>query len=106
MTTARKEIVVLGGPNGAGKTTVAKVLLPKMLHIDEFVNADVIARNLSPTNVEGVAVRAGRIMLLRMNDLLEQERPFAFETTCSGRGHLSYLARAKRQDWRITLIFL
>jgi predicted ABC-type ATPase len=43
-----KDIVILGGPNGAGKTTAAPVLLPQRLDIREFVNADEIARGLSP----------------------------------------------------------
>lgn len=59
------EIVVLGGPNGAGKTTAAMTLLPKALAITEFVNADEIARGISPNNVEGVSVAAARVMIAR-----------------------------------------
>jgi predicted ABC-type ATPase len=43
-----KDIVVVGGPNGAGKTTVAPAVIPQELGIREFVNADEIARGLSP----------------------------------------------------------
>jgi predicted ABC-type ATPase len=43
-----KDLVILGGPNGAGKTTAAQRLLPADLSIREFVNADEIARGLSP----------------------------------------------------------
>ena len=57
------EVIVLGGPNGAGKTTSAQRLLPQDLHILEFVNADEIARGLSPFNPEGSAIEAGRLML-------------------------------------------
>ena len=52
-----KDIVILGGPNGAGETTAAQVLVPRELGLLEFVNADEIARGLSPFNVEGVALR-------------------------------------------------
>ena len=45
-----KDIIMLGGPNGAGKTTAASIVLPTMLGIREFVNADEIARGLSPFN--------------------------------------------------------
>lgn len=100
------EIVVLGGPNGAGKTTAAMTLLPKALAITEFVNADEIARGISPNNVEGVSVAAARVMIARMNSLLEQGTSFAFETTCSGQGHVTYLKRAKARGWRISLLFL
>jgi len=53
-----KELVILGGPNGAGKTTAAQDLLPKTLGIREFVNADEIARGLSPFNPQATAVAA------------------------------------------------
>lgn len=50
-----KDIVILGGPNGAGKTTAARVLLPKSLELFDFLNADEIAREISPGNVETAA---------------------------------------------------
>jgi predicted ABC-type ATPase len=51
-----KDVVMIGGPNGAGKTTMATQLLPRRLQISEFVNADEIARGLSPFNPEGTAL--------------------------------------------------
>ncbi len=101
-----KDIIVIGGPNGAGKTTAAKVLLPQKLGIGEFVNADEIARGLAPDNVESAAISAGRAMIERMNGLLARDRPFAFETTCSGHGHIAFLRRAKAQGWNVSLLFL
>jgi predicted ABC-type ATPase len=59
----RKDIFILGGPNGAGKTTAADVLLPKELRLDAFLNADEIARRISPDNVEAAAFEAGRLMI-------------------------------------------
>jgi predicted ABC-type ATPase len=58
-----EDIVILGGPNGAGKTTAAQVVLPQQLDIREFVNADEIARGLSPFNPAGAALTAGRLMI-------------------------------------------
>jgi predicted ABC-type ATPase len=63
-----KPVVVIGGPNGAGKTTAAAELL-RSFTIREFVNADDIARGLSPFNPEGAAVPAGRLMLDRIHML-------------------------------------
>jgi len=40
--------VILAGPNGVGKTTGALSILPQELRIIHFVNADLIARGLSP----------------------------------------------------------
>jgi predicted ABC-type ATPase len=86
MTSAYKDVVMIGGPNGAGKTTTATTMLTKELRIREFVNADEIARGLSPFNPEGSAVAAGRLMIARMHELIGRGESFAFETTCSGRG--------------------
>ena len=101
-----KEIVIIGGPNGAGKTTAAQLLVPKALNIGAFVNADEIARGLSPFDPERMAVAAGRLMISRMRDLIRDEESFAFETTCSGRSHLSLLRECKAACWRVTLLFL
>lgn len=86
-----KDIIVIGGPNGAGKTTMANLLLPGRLGLLEFVNADNIALGLSPFNTEGAAAAAGRVMLVRMRELVRAERSFSFETTCAGRGHVGFL---------------
>ena len=91
------EIIILGGPNGAGKTTTAQMLLPEEINIREFVNADEIARGLSPFNAEGAAVAAGRLMIERMRSLVRNRRSFAFETTCAGRAHLGLLRRCKAE---------
>jgi ABC-type Mn2+/Zn2+ transport system ATPase subunit len=36
MTSAYKDVVMIGGPNGAGKTTTATTMLPKELRIREL----------------------------------------------------------------------
>jgi predicted ABC-type ATPase len=101
-----KELVVLGGPNGAGKTTAAQVMVPQKLGVAEFVNADEIARGLSPFNPTAAALAAGRLMLRRMRSLADGEQSFAIETTCSGKGHLKFLRQCKDAGWRITFVFL
>ena len=101
-----KDIIILAGPNGAGKTAAAPVLLPQELGIREFVNADEIARGLSPFNAEGAALAAGRFMIERMRYLVRNEQSFAFETTCSGRVHASWLRECRAKNWRVTLLFL
>ena len=51
-----KHLYIIAGCNGAGKTTASKTILPKSLLVKEFVNADEIAKGLSPFNPEGVAI--------------------------------------------------
>ena len=97
---------MLGGPNGAGKTTAAASLLPGALGILEFVNADEIAQGLSPFNPEGIAVAAGRLMIGRIQALAHNGESFAFETTCSGRGHARLLHMCRVLGYRLTLVFL
>ena len=98
--------MILGGPNGAGKTTAAARLLPADLNIREFVNADEIARGLSPFNPEGSAIPAGRLMIRRIHDLAKTGESFAFETTCAGRSHLRMLQQCRDLGYRLILIFL
>ncbi len=43
-----KKIVIIAGPNGAGKTTFAREFLPKEAGCPLFVNADMIAEEISP----------------------------------------------------------
>jgi predicted ABC-type ATPase len=101
-----RELIVIGGPNGAGKTTVAQVLVPQKLGIAEFINADEIARGLSPFNPNGAALAAGRLMLQRMRSLADQGQSFAIETTCAGKGHVGFLRQCKQAGWQIIFIFL
>lgn len=100
------DLYVIGGPNGAGKTTAARELIPVDLGLREFVNADEIARGLSPFNPEGVAITAGRLMLSRISQLRRAGESFAFESTLAGRQHARWLEAAKREGWRVALIFL
>ena len=101
-----KDIFILGGPNGAGKTTAAEVLLPQKLRIDSFLNADEIARRISPENVEAAAFAAGRQMIEEMRALVREGQSFAFETTCSGKSYVRLLKECQAAGWRISLIYL
>jgi predicted ABC-type ATPase len=101
-----KEVIVIGGPNGAGKTTIATDLLPRRLQVIEFVNADEIARGLSPFNADNTAVAAARLMLDRIEFLIESDQSFSFETTCAGRGHIRTLRRCRAAGYLLTLLFL
>lgn len=75
-----------------------------MLNCKEFVNADEIARGLSPFQPEHVSFQAGRIMLNRINELMEEGPDFAFETTLSSITYLDLLKKAKLK-YKVILFF-
>ena len=58
-----KKIYIISGCNGAGKTTASYTILPDLLDCKEFVNADEIAKGLSPFNPERASIQAGKLML-------------------------------------------
>ena len=99
------KLYIIAGCNGAGKTTASYTVLPEMLGCKEFVNADEIAKGLSPFNPESVAIEAGRLMLQRMDDLLSEGSDFAFETTLSTRSYVKFFDRAQAKGYFVTLLY-
>ena len=100
-----KRLYIIAGCNGAGKTTASFTILPEILDCREFVNADEIARGLSPFQPEKVAFEAGRIMLNRINELLLAKENFAFETTLSTKSYKNKIIEAKESGYQTTLLF-
>ena len=102
-----KQIHIIAGPNGSGKSSLARItLLPQFLKTNEFVNADEIAKILSPKNPEESAIEAGRLMLKRIEFLLDEGMDFAFETTLSARTYLNLIRKSQERGYKINLIFL
>ena len=101
-----KDVVVIGGPNGAGKSTLANHILSAPLRIHHFLNADEIARGLSPSDPDRAAIPAGRLLIKSIDDLMRAGESFAFETTCAGRSHLQRLRACRSAGYRVTLVFL
>ena len=102
----KPHVVVIGGPNGAGKSTAAARLLRGPLAVEEFVDADVIARGLSASAPATVAIEAGRIMLRRLNALAQQRVSFAFETTLASRSYAAWLENLRAQGYQTDVLFL
>ena len=101
----KKSLYIIAGCNGAGKTTASFTILPEILDCKEFVNADEIARGLSPFQPDKISFEAGRIMLNRINDLLYENETFAFETTLSTRSYKNKILEAKSKGYTVTLVF-
>jgi predicted ABC-type ATPase len=100
-----KNLYIIAGCNGAGKTTASFTILPEILNCKEFVNADEIAKGLSPFQPEKVSFESGRIMLNRIKELLSENENFAFETTLATKSYKNKITEAKEKGYRVTLLF-
>lgn len=75
------------------------------LQCKEFVNADEIAKGLSPFNPESVAIEAGRLMLQRIESLLERKETFSIETTLATKSYINLVRKAQKNGYSVHLIF-
>ncbi len=102
----QKKIVIIAGPNGAGKTTFAQEFLPNEAGCPEFINADLIARGLSPFAPEKAALPAEKIMLNQIAAYVRFGRSFAFEATLAGLNYARHIPRWQKEGYHVKLIFL
>ena len=94
-----KILYIIAGANGSGKSTLASELLPSE-HLD-FLNADDIAKEICPDNIESVKIKAGKVVLEKLNDLLNKNKSFAIETTLSGKNHIKTIHRQNHWDTKL-----
>ena len=97
---------IVAGPNGAGKTTFALQYLPKIVSCNNFINADEIAKGVSPLNFEAGLLQASKIFLQSLKQKLASKETFAFETTLSGRSYLTQIPQWQYEGWNVVLIYL
>lgn len=100
-----KKLYIISGCNGAGKTTASYTILPHILDCKEFVNADEIARGLSPFHPGAMNIQAGRLMLKRIKHLMEKGKSFAFETTLATKSYVGFLKTAKSKGYELVLLY-
>lgn len=99
-------LYIIAGPNGVGKTTFADSFLPDEARQLEFVNADLIARGLSPYDPDSVSFEAGKIALRRMRELIARRVGFTWETTMSGKSAVAWLREARAAGYVLKAYFL
>ena len=99
------KLYIIAGCNGAGKTTASYAVLPEMLDCHHFVNADEIAKGLSPFNPSSVAIEAGRLMRQRMDALMADGADFAFETTLATRYYTRFIRMAQERGYFVSLLY-
>ena len=98
-------LYVIAGCNGAGKTTASYTILPEMLNCQEFINADEIAKGLSPFDPDRATIEAGRIMLTKVKKNLKDTIDFAFETTLSTKSYRNIIRQSKSLGYKVTLLY-
>lgn len=99
-------LYLFAGSNGAGKTTFARAYLRQLDPIPRFLNADEIARGLSPLNPQKLAVKAGKLLLQEIQDCLKSGDSFGLESTLSGTTYTKLLQQAKSIGFQIEIHYL
>jgi len=103
MATSR-QLWVLAGGNGAGKTTFYNLYLAK--YGIKFVNADLIAKDIDPENMEGLSYHAATLAAKIREDLISQGVSFCFETVFSHESKIDFIAQAKANGYKIILVYI
>ncbi len=98
-------LYIIAGPNGAGKTTASYTVLPEFLNCYKFVNADEIAKGISPLRPESASFEAGKFMLNQIEKHLKDKIDFALETTLSTKTYVDTIKKAKKRGYKITILF-
>lgn len=96
-------LYIIAGANGSGKSTLASELLPS--EDLEFLNADEIAKGICPEHIESVKIKAGKVVLKKLNELLSNKKSFAIETTLAGKNHIKTINIAKNIGYKVVLIY-
>jgi len=93
-------------PERSGKDDCGQGSIARKTASGCFLNADEIARGISPLLTEAAAIRAGRLMLEGMRERIDNGHSFAFETTCAGKSYLKLLRDCQADGWTVSLLFL
>lgn len=101
-----KTCYIVAGPNGAGKTTFAESFLAEELDCPHFINADLIAKGLSPLRPELARVEAGKTVFRKIDEFSRAGLSFCFESTLSGKGYVGRLKGLKSVGYRVVIYFL
>ena len=99
-----KTLYILAGANGSGKSTIAKELLQEENIV--YVNADDIARELCPQNIQSARIQAGKEVHARIDKLLAEGKSFALESTLSGVGHVKTIGKAQKAGYDVVIIYV
>lgn len=103
-------LILIAGPNGAGKTSFASKYLPA-IQADSgatFVNADEIAREPSVAALSGAErdMRAGRLMIERIEALIDAGADVVLETTLASLGYAQKIPGWRARGYAVILVYV
>lgn len=103
VTKAKNQLIIVGGANGSGKTTFARAFLEDKDYI--FLNADEIAKSISPTQMDKYKVTAGKIFFERFQEITANRQNVLIESTLSGKYLLKHLSLLSEQ-YEISMFYV
>lgn len=100
----QKYLYIIAGANGSGKSTYADRFLREKNLV--FLNADNIAKEISPDAMDTVKIKAGKEYFKILNSYFEQQISFAIESTLSGNNIKRIIDKAKNLNYKIVLLYI
>jgi predicted ABC-type ATPase len=101
----RKETIIVAGGNGVGKTTFAREFLLENPDYG-FLNADEIAKELSPDSPQNSKISAGKTFFKKLGEYVDNEKSFLIESTLSGRYLIKFIKELKEYGYRVRIVFI
>lgn len=99
-----KQLWVVSGGNGAGKSTYyEQVLAP---HGAMLVNADVIAKSMSPERPENESYAAAQKAMFLLQRYIDEGCSFVYETVFSHVSKIDLIKLAKQRGYQVNLIYI
>ena len=99
-----KHLIIIAGANGSGKTTFGIPYVEELGY--DFLNADIITKNLEEEGQANALIKAGRIFFKRLNNNLLAGNNFVVETTLSGSYINKVAVKAKRAEYKVKVIYI
>lgn len=103
--TVTQKAVVVAGPNGAGKTTFVREYLETHPGF-EYLCADDIALELSPSRPETVYLSAGKIFFRRLRGLVAEKKNFITEVTLSSSRLSRHFSGFHAAGYEVEIVFI
>ena len=100
----KRVLYIIAGANGSGKSTLAQLFLPQRKL--EFLNADEIAKEISPNAIDKVPISAGKVYFKRLAQYFSERKSFAVESTLSGNNIVRIIDKARAQNYKTELVYL